>query len=100
MIFLMSELRERLLSSMTWMPTRVLQHDVKITRVCCHYKIKPTYSMESGGGWTMRSEIINAPLSKEAATQMTTMEKWIGYEEGSLIPRGRETSDKIKGSKL
>ena len=31
---------------------------------------------------------------------MTTMEKWTGYEEGSLIPRGRETPDKINGSKL
>ena len=29
------------------------------------------------------------------------MEKWIGYEEeGSLIPRTRETLDKIKGSQL
>ena len=33
------------------------------------------------GGWTMRSEIINALLIREAATQRMTMEKLIGYEE-------------------
>ena len=49
----------------------------------------------------MRSENINALLIREVATQRTTMEKWIGYEEeGSLIPRGRGTPDGIKGSKL
>ena len=48
---------------------------------------------------TMRSEIINALLIREAATQRTTMEKWIGYEEeGFLIPRGRGTLDRIEGS--
>ena len=53
------------------------------------------------GGWTMRSEIINTLLIKEVATQRTTMEKWIGYkEEGSLIPRGRGTSDRIEGFEL
>ena len=45
------------------------------------------------GGWTMRSEIINTIANKR-----TTMEKWISYEEDdSLIPRGRETPDMIKG---
>ena len=30
-----------------------------------------------------------------------TIEKWIGYEEeGSLIPRDRETPDKIASSEL
>ena len=49
----------------------------------------------------MRSEINNALLLREAATQRTTMEKWIGYEEeGSLIPRDRGTPDKIEGSEL
>ena len=52
------------------------------------------------GGWTVRSEIINALLLREAANQRTTMEKWIGYEEGSLIPRGKETPNRIKGSEL
>ena len=53
------------------------------------------------GGWTMRSEIINALMLREAVNQSTTMEKWIGYEEdGFLIPRVRETSDKVEGSKL
>ena len=52
-------------------------------------------------GWTMRSEIINALLLREADNQRTTMEKWIGYdEEGSLIPRGMGTPDKIEGSEL
>ena len=38
----------------------------------------------------MRSKIINALLLREVVNQMTTLEKWIGYEEeGSLIPRGR-----------
>ena len=51
------------------------------------------------GGQTMRSEIINALLLWEAANRRTTIEKWIGYEEeGSLIPRGRETPDKTEGS--
>ena len=31
------------------------------------------------GGWTMRSEIINALLIREDATQRMTMDKWIGY---------------------
>ena len=54
-----------------------------------------------GGGWTMRTEIINALLLRETANQRTTMEKWIGYEEeGSLIPRGRETLDMIEGFEL
>ena len=53
------------------------------------------------GGWTMRSEIINALLIRESATQRTTMEKWIGHEEeGSLILRGRETPDRIEGFEL
>ena len=53
------------------------------------------------GGWTMRSEIINALLIRVVATQRTTTEKWIGYEEeGSLIPRGRGTPDRIEGSEL
>ena len=51
------------------------------------------------GGWTMRSEIINALLIRETTTQRKRMEKWIGYEEeGSLVPRGRGTLDKIEGS--
>ena len=53
------------------------------------------------GGWTMRSEIINALLIREAATQRTTMKKLIGYEEeGYLIPRGRGTPERIEGSEL
>ena len=53
------------------------------------------------GGWTMRSEIINALLIGEADTQRTKMEKWIGYEEeGVLISRGRGTLDRIEGSEL
>ena len=49
----------------------------------------------------MRSEIINALLLRYVANQRRTMEKWIGYkEEGSLIPRGRETTDRIKGHEL
>ena len=53
------------------------------------------------GGWIRRSEIINALMLREAANQSPKMEKWIGYEEeGSLIPRGRETLDKIEGSEL
>ena len=49
----------------------------------------------------MRSEIMNALLLGEAANQKMAMEKWIGYEEeGSLIPRGRETPDRIEGSEL
>ena len=53
------------------------------------------------GGWTMRCEIINTLMLREAANQSTTMEKWIGYEEeGSLISRGRETLDKIEGFEL
>ena len=53
------------------------------------------------GGKAMRYEIINALLIRESATQRMTMEKWIGYEEeGSLIPRGRETLDRIASSKL
>ena len=47
----------------------------------------------------MRSEIINALLIREVANQMSTIEKWIGYEEeSSLRPRGRETSDMIASS--
>ena len=38
----------------------------------------------------MRFEITNALLVREAANQMTTMEKWTSYEEDSLIPRSRE----------
>ena len=57
------------------------------------------YGIKSG--WTMRSEIINTLLLNEAVNQRMTMEKWIGYkEEGSLIPRGRETLDKIEGHEL
>ena len=53
------------------------------------------------GGWTMRSEIINALLLREAANQRMIMEKWIGYEqEGSFISRGRETPDMIEGYEL
>ena len=48
------------------------------------------------GGWTMRSEIINALM----LNQRMTMEKWICYEEEIFfIPRVRETSDKVEGSK-
>ena len=43
----------------------------------------------------------NALLIREATTQRTPMEKWIGYEEeGSLIPRGRGTPYMIEGSEL
>ena len=49
----------------------------------------------------MRSEIINALLTRDVATQRTTMEKWISYEEeGSLISRCRGTTNMIKGSEL
>ena len=49
----------------------------------------------------MRLEIITALLIREASTQRTTMEKWIGYEEeGVLIPRGRGTLDRTEGSEL
>ena len=45
----------------------------------------------------MRSENINALLIREVATQRTTMEKWIGYEEeGFFILRVRETPDKVE----
>ena len=44
---------------------------------------------------------MNALLLREVANQRMTMEKWIGYEEeGSLIPRGRETPDRIEGHEL
>ena len=50
------------------------------------------------GKWTIISKIMNALLLRESANQQTTMEKWIGYrKEGSLIPRGRGTPDRIKG---
>mgnify|MGYP000344262472 CR=1 FL=1 len=53
------------------------------------------------GGWTMRSKIKNVVLLREAANQRMTMEKWIGYkEEGSLIPRGRQSRKEIEGSEL
>ena len=53
------------------------------------------------GGWTMRSKIKNVVLLREAANQSMTMEKWIGYkEEGSLIPRGRQSRKEIEGSEL
>ena len=49
----------------------------------------------------MRSKIINDLLLREVANQKMTMEKWIGYEEeGSLIPRGGETLDRIEGHEL
>ena len=48
----------------------------------------------------MRCEIINVVLIREAGTQRMTMEKLIGYEEDSLISRGRETPDRIEGSEL
>ena len=53
-------------------------------------------------GWTsMRSEIMNALLLGEVANQATKTETWIGdEEEGILIPRGRETSDKIQGHEM
>ena len=47
--------------------------------------------------WTMRSEFINTLPLREASNQRMTMKKWIGYEEeGSLIPRGKETPDMIE----
>ena len=53
----------------------------------------------TNSGWRMRSKIINALLVREAANQWMTMEKLIGYkEEGSFIPRGKETPDMIQGS--
>ena len=53
-------------------------------------------------GWMdyMRSKIVNTLLLGEAASSRTTMEKWIGNEEGSLIPRGREPLYRIQGHKL
>ena len=49
----------------------------------------------------MRSEIINALLIREVATQRTTMEKWIGYEEeGSLILRGRGSPNRLEDPEL
>ena len=53
------------------------------------------------GGWTMRLEIINALMIRDATTQRKKMEKWIGHEEeGYLIPRCRGTLDKIEGFEL
>ena len=67
----------------------------------CQYKIDANILHGIMGGWTMRSEIINALLLREVVNQMTTLEKWIGYEEeGSLIPRGGETLDRIEGHEL
>ena len=49
----------------------------------------------------MKSEIINALLIRESATQRMTMEKWIGHEEkGSLILRSRGSLDKLEGPEL
>ena len=53
------------------------------------------------GGWTTRLEIINGLMIRDATTQRTTMEKWIGHEEeGYLIPKCRGTPDRIEGSEL
>ena len=52
------------------------------------------------GGWTMRSEIINALFLRKTANSRTIIGKWIGSEEGFLIPRGRESPDKIEGHEL
>ena len=53
------------------------------------------------GGWTMRFEIVNGLLLGEAASSRMTMENWIGNEEeGSLIPRGKETYDRIQCHEL
>ena len=52
------------------------------------------------GGWTMRSEIINALFLRETANQRTIIGKWIGFEEGFLIPRGRDPLDKIEGHEM
>ena len=51
-------------------------------------------------GWTMGYERINAILLREVANKRKIIEKWIGYEEGSLIPKSRETPDKIEGSEV
>ena len=48
----------------------------------------------------MRSEIVNALVLGEVAHSRTAVEKSIGNEEGSLIPRGRETPYTIQGHKL
>ena len=48
------------------------------------------------GGWTMRSEIANSLWLMETANQRTTIEKWIGYDEFSLISRGREILNMIE----
>ena len=49
----------------------------------------------------MRSEIMNALLLREVSNQRMSTEKWIyNAEEGSLIPRGRETLGKIQGNEL
>ena len=49
----------------------------------------------------MTSEIMNSLLLREVSNQRMSTEKWIyNAEEGSLIPRGRETLDKIEGSEL
>ena len=46
----------------------------------------------------MRSKIVNVLLLREVASPRKAMDKWIGNEEeGSLIPRGRETPDRIQG---
>mgnify|MGYP006973826014 CR=1 FL=1 len=52
------------------------------------------------GKWTLRSKIVNTLLLGEVASPRMAMEKWIGNKEGSLIPRGRETRDRIQGHKL
>ena len=53
------------------------------------------------GGWTMTSEIMNSLLLREVSNQRMSTEKWIyNAEEGSLIPRGRETLDRIQSHEL
>ena len=47
-----------------------------------------------------KKTVVNALVLGKVACSRTTMEKWIGNEEGSLIPRGRETPYRIQGHKL
>ena len=44
----------------------------------------------------MGSEIINALLLGEGAYPRTTVMKWTGNEEGSFIPRCRETPNRLE----
>ena len=65
----------------------------------CHYKVKPTYFLESGVNG-LRYDIVKAQLLGEASSPRTTIEKSIENEEGSLILRGLETPYRIQCHEL